>query len=73
MFHIILFLIIIVNYMILDNEKLDLSQMTVQFFLSNLIYLQVERMVRVHGEDHIGGVMIKLVDILGRAYTIMGR
>jgi len=26
--------------------------------------LQVERMVRVHGEDHIGGVMIKLVDIL---------
>ncbi|XP_023343357.1 fermitin family homolog 2 [Eurytemora carolleeae] len=26
--------------------------------------LQVERSVRVHGEDHVGGVMIKLVDIL---------
>ena len=26
--------------------------------------LQVERTIRVLGEDHIGGVMIKLVDIL---------
>jgi len=26
--------------------------------------LQVERSVRVHNEDHVGGVMIKLVDIL---------
>ena len=28
--------------------------------------LQVERTIRVHGDLHIGGLMIKLVDELGR-------
>jgi len=31
--------------------------------------LQVERRLRVHGGLHIGGVMIKLVDELGRDKT----
>ena len=31
--------------------------------------LQVERRLRVHGGLHIGGVMIKLVDELGRNET----
>ena len=32
--------------------------------------LQVERTLRVKGELHIGGVMIKLVDELGKPITI---
>jgi kindlin 2 len=26
--------------------------------------VQVERSIRVRGEDHVGGIMIKLVDVL---------
>ena len=34
--------------------------------------LQVERTIRVHGDLHIGGLMIKLVDELGKTiYTII--
>ena len=32
--------------------------------------LQVERRLRVHGGLHIGGVMIKLVDELGRKKSV---
>jgi hypothetical protein len=27
-------------------------------------YVEVERVIRVRGEEHIGGIMIKLVDVL---------